>query len=106
MLPALVAALGPLLPVLIRGVEALFSAKPKSGDDKKATLMDVLRTIIGKMIDTGAVPVPAGTPTPSDDALATLIEAEFQKLKAAGGLTPPSSAGALFILRGSVTAIQ
>lgn len=106
MIPALVAALGPLLPGLIRGVESLFAAKPKSGDVKKATLIDVLRTLAGKMIDTGAVSVPAGTAAPSDDSLATLIEAEFQKLKSDGALTPPPPTGALFIVRGTVTPIQ
>lgn len=74
----LLAALIPMIPSLVKGVERIITA-PKAGLDRKDVVRQQLRVVAEKMLARqeaeGSV---------SDDQLDGAIEAEFQRLKSSG----------------------
>jgi hypothetical protein len=109
---SLLGVLLPLVPSLIRGIEAIFQTKPKSGPDKMGAAVDALRIIVEKMMVAG-VPLPDGSliqdKSVSDDLLRGMIEAEYQRMKASGGRiepVPAVSAGNAYVVVGTVTPIS
>jgi hypothetical protein len=76
----LLAALLPLVPSLIKGVERIITA-PKSGQDRKDVVRQQLRVVAEKML---ARKEAEGSVT--DDQLDGAIEAIFQQVKVSGEL--------------------
>lgn len=78
----MLAALIGLIPTLVQVVEGIFG--PKTGAEKKATVLDSIKAILSKLTGAGlASPVP-------DDVIGQQIEAAVQRLKAAGQLDGPA----------------
>ena len=92
------------LPTLIDSVEKIFT-KSKSGPDKLDAVLQALRAIIQKMVDTGVIPkdVPV-----TDDALRGIIETVLNDLKKTPISVPPNSniTNELWIVRGTVSKIN
>lgn len=89
----------PLLPDIIRGVEAVFKA-PKSGEDRMDVAVSQVRAVVDKKAARGEIP--AGT-MPTDAELRALIEGEFQRMKTEGLLTAapaPVALSGMFLLKG------
>lgn len=97
MIPALVAALMPLIPGLIGQVEKIFADKPKAGPEKMATVIDMLRSLAASLVGSGKIPQ---ADLPDVKQLQTLIEAVFQG--AQGNAAP---AGQLYLVRGTVSPV-
>ncbi len=97
------ALVAPLLPDIIRGVEQVFRA-PKSGTDRMDVITSTLRAIVDKAVARGEV---GGQP--SDAELRAMVEATFQRMKAAGELTPPPAVtvpeSGVYLFRGRVLPI-
>lgn len=97
------ALVAPLLPDIIRGVEQVFRA-PRSGQDRMDVIASTLRAIVDKAVARGEV---AGQP--SDAELRALVEATFQRMKAAGELSPPAAVtipeSGIYLVRGRLLPI-
>lgn len=78
----LIAALIPLVPAIVQGVERLFGGG--KGPEKKATAIDLLQQIVSKL-GGGQIPPELAS------ALPGIIEWVVQQLKAKGELGPPSA---------------
>ena len=85
-MPALLAALVPLIPTLIQTAERLF-VKSKAGKDKMDTVRSALRTFLEKMAATNGLPESGVT----DDVLTSAIEIIFTQLSAQGAVNVPSA---------------
>lgn len=95
----------PLLPDIIRGVEAAFRSDPKSGIDKMDTAVTFARAVVDKKVARGSLP--AGS-MPTDAELRALIEGEFQRMKAAGELTAapaPVALSGVYLLKGRLVPV-
>jgi hypothetical protein len=75
----LATALAPLLPGLIRGVEALFP--PNTGATKLDVVAGMTKTVVGALATGGIL-----TALPDDKAIRDAVEAKFAELKQAGEL--------------------
>ena len=96
------ALVAPLLPDIIRGVEQVFRA-PQSGADRMDVIASTLRAIVSKAVARGEVAA-----QPSDEELRALVEATFQRMKAAGELSaaPPMRQTGVFLFRGTLAPVQ
>ena len=102
---ALAAVLLPLIPGLIRGAEAIFSRKPKSGLDKRDSVVGALGQVVAGIIQ-AKVPLPDGTTVtaPVDlETLRGLVEGVFQSMKASGGVAGPLEASYYLVKAVSIT---
>jgi len=106
-IPGIIAALLPLVPDIVKGVEALFQSKPKSGEDKMSAATQALRGVATQMVSS-QLTLPDGTKAaqPTDDALTGMIETVFQQLKTSGSLTGPAAAGNLYLVQGTITQLK
>ena len=95
MIGALAMAILPLIPKLVAGVEQVF-VTPKSGADKMSAAVAMLREAQNKLQATGQI-----TSQVSDDELRGLIEAEVQRMKAAGTMQVPADQK-MFLVVGKV----
>lgn len=79
-----ISILGPLVPGIVKGVEALFGAK--TGETKLTTAVAMLQKAAEALAAAGKIP---GVPDLS--ALSTMVESVVQSLKAAGQLPTPAA---------------
>lgn len=94
----------PLLPDIIRGVEAVFKA-PKSGEDRMDVAVSQVRAIVDKQVARGDI---RSATMPTDAELRALIEGEFQRMKAAGELTAapaPVAISGVYLVKGRLVPV-
>jgi len=92
----------PLLPDIIRGVEAVF--KGKAGEDRMDVAVSQIRAVVDKKVARGEV----SGPMPTDAELRALIEGEFQRMKAAGELTTapaPVALSGIWLVKGRLVPV-
>ncbi len=93
----------PLLPDIIRGVEAVFKS-PKAGEDRMDVAVSQVRAVVDKALARKDVTGPA----PTDAELRALIEGEFQRMKASGELTAapaPVALSGVYLLKGRLVPV-
>jgi len=92
----------PLLPDIIRGVEAVFKS-PGAGVDKMDVAVSQVRAVVDKKAARGEIAT-----MPTDVELRALIEGEFQRMKAEGLLaaapTPVALSG-VYLLKGKLVPV-
>lgn len=105
-LPGLLAVLGPHIPGWIRAIEDAFKGKPKSGEIKMDTLLQIFLVLAQNFIKSGA-PLPDGTKLPdkpviNDAEVRGALEALFQQWKNSGASAVPVS-NSLSLIQGQFT---